>query len=153
MKFKGLSDKEVELSRQQHGSNAIPDSEPTTFWQEFLETFSDPMIRILLAIAALMIVMCIFGYAEIYEPLGTIIAVIIVAVVSAKTGVASDTKYRELKNSTKKDQCKVLLMQSIGAKAIQPRLMQCVRKLTKRFILAIEQRLFMNYIGVIIANW
>lgn len=107
MKFKGLSDKEVELSRQQHGSNAIPDSEPTTFWQEFLETFNDPMIRILLAIAALMIVMCIFGYAEIYEPLGTIIAVIIVAVVSAKTGVASDTKYRELKNSTKKDQCKV----------------------------------------------
>ena len=107
MKLKGLSDKEVELSRQQHGSNAIPDSEPTTFWQEFLETFSDPMIRILLAIAALMIVMCIFGYAEIYEPLGTIIAVIIVAVVSAKTGVASDTKYRELKNSTKKDQCKV----------------------------------------------
>ena len=107
MKFKGLSDKEVELSRQHHGSNAIPDSEPTTFWQEFLETFSDPMIRILLAIAALMIVMCIFGYAEIYEPLGTIIAVIIVAVVSAKTGVASDTKYRELKNSTKKDQCKV----------------------------------------------
>ena len=107
MKLKGLSDKEVELSRQQHGSNAIPDSEPTTFWQEFLETFSDPMIRILLAIAALMIVMCIFGYAEIYEPMGTIIAVIIVAVVSAKTGVASDTKYRELKNSTKKDQCKV----------------------------------------------
>ena len=28
-------------------------------------------------------------------------------VVSAKTGVASDTKYRELKDSAKKDQCKV----------------------------------------------
>ena len=34
-------------------------------------------------------------------------AVLIVAVVSAKTGVASDTKYRELKDSTKKEQCKV----------------------------------------------
>ena len=107
MKFKGLSDSEVLESRKKHGSNAIPDSEPTTFWQEFLETFSDPMIRILLAIAGLMLVMFFFGYAEIYEPLGTIVAVIIVAVVSAKTGVASDTKYRELKNSTKKDQCKV----------------------------------------------
>ena len=102
MKYKGLTDSQVQESREKYGSNAIPDSEPTTFWAEFLETFSDPMIRILLAIAALMIVMCIFGYAEIYEPLGTIIAVIIVAVVSAKTGVASDTKYRELKNSTKK---------------------------------------------------
>lgn len=107
MNFNGLTDKEVELSREKYGSNAIPDSEPTTFWQEFKETFGDPMIKILLAIAALMIVMFFFGYAEIYEPVGTIIAVLIVAVVSAKTGVASDTKYRELKDSTKKDQCKV----------------------------------------------
>ncbi|OYP50303.1 ATPase P, partial [Lachnotalea glycerini] len=89
------------------GSNTIPDSEPTTFWEEFKETFSDPMIKILLAIAALMIVMFFFGYAEIYEPVGTIVAVLVVAFVSAKTGVASDTKYRELKDSTKKDQCKV----------------------------------------------
>lgn len=107
MKFNGLTDKEVELSREKYGSNTIPDSEPTTFWEEFKETFQDPMIKILLAIAVLMIVMFFFGYAEIYEPLGTIVAVLIVAFVSAKTGVASDTKYRELKDSTKKDQCKV----------------------------------------------
>ena len=107
MKFQGLNDREVADSRQKYGTNAIPDSEPTTFWEEFKETFGDPMIKILLAIAALMIVMFFFGYAEIYEPLGTIVAVLIVAFVSAKTGVASDTKYRELKDSTKKDQCKV----------------------------------------------
>ena len=107
MHYNGLSDKEVLESRQKHGSNVIPDSEPTTFWAEFKETFGDPMIRILLAIAALMIVMCIFGYADIYEPIGTIVAILIVAFVSAKTGVASDTKYRQLKDSTKKDQCKV----------------------------------------------
>ena len=120
MKFNGLSDKEVEQSRGQYGPNTIPDSEPTTFWEEFKETFGDPMIRILLAIAVLMIVMFFFGYAEIYmiimcavgyadiyEPLGTIVAVLVVAFVSAKTGVASDTKYRELKDSTEKDKCKV----------------------------------------------
>lgn len=107
MKFNGLTDKEVELSREKYGSNEIPDSEPTTFWEEFKETFKDPMIRILLAIATLMIFMFFFGYAEIYEPVGTIVAVLIVAFVSAKTGVASDTKYRELKDSTKKEQCKV----------------------------------------------
>ena len=106
MHYNGLSDKEVAASREKYGSNAIPDSEPTTFWAEFKETFGDPMIRILLAIAALMIVMCFFGYADIYEPIGTIVAILIVAFVSAKTGVASDTKYRQLKNSTKKDQCK-----------------------------------------------
>ena len=57
MDIKGLTDKEVKESREKFGSNEIPDSEPTTFWQEFKETFQDPMIRILLAIAVLMIVM------------------------------------------------------------------------------------------------
>lgn len=107
MKYSGLTDYEVNESRKKHGSNQIPDSEPTTFWDEFKETFSDPMIKILLIIAAIMIVMFFFGYAEVYEPVGTIVAVIIVATVSAKTGVASDTAYRRLKDSTKKDTCKV----------------------------------------------
>ena len=107
MKYNGLTDKEVEQSREQYGSNVIPDSEPTTFWAEFKETFGDPMIKILLVIAAIMIVMFFFGKAEIYEPIGTIVAILVVATVSAKTGVASDTKYRELKDSTEKDKCKV----------------------------------------------
>ncbi len=107
MKYTGLTDSEVELSIQNNGTNEIPDSKPTTFWQEFKETFKDPMIRILLFIAVLMMVMFFFGYSEIYEPAGTIFAILIVAFVSAKTGVTSDTKYRQLKDSTEKDKCKV----------------------------------------------
>lgn len=104
----GLTDAEVIASRNEHGDNRLPDSPPTTFWQEFKQTFGDPMIRILLVIAALMIVMWAMGYAEIYEPAGTITAVLIVAAVSAKTGVASDTKYRELKERTRGEQCRAL---------------------------------------------
>lgn len=104
---KGLNDQQVRQSREKYGNNVIPDSEPTTFWAEFKETFSDPMIKILLFIDGLMVIMFFLGYAEIYEPIGTVVAVLIVAFVTAKTGVASDTKYRELKNSTKKDVCKV----------------------------------------------
>lgn len=106
MRFNGMSDKEVSEAREKYGSNVIPDSEPTTFWDEFKETFSDPMIKILLAIVVIMLVMFFLGHAEIYEPVGTIVAVLIVAFVTAKTAVASDTKYRELKDSTKKDICK-----------------------------------------------
>lgn len=106
-KIKGLTEKEVEESRRRNGSNIIPNSEPTTFWDEFKETFSDPMIKILLVIVIVMIAMFALGYAEIYEPIGTIVAILIVAFVTAKTGVASDTKYRELKESTEKDTCKV----------------------------------------------
>lgn len=103
----GLTDQQTEDSRQKNGSNAIPDSKPKTFLQEFKETFKDPMIKILLFIVVLMTGMFIMGYSEIYEPVGTLIAIIIVATVSAKTSIASDTKYRELKDSTKKEQCKV----------------------------------------------
>ena len=41
MDIKGLTDKEVKESRAKFGSNEIPDSEPTTFWQEFKETFTN----------------------------------------------------------------------------------------------------------------
>lgn len=103
MHYSGLTDTEVTEAREKHGSNVIPDSEPTTFWDEFKETFSDPMIKILLVIAGIMIVMFFLGYAEIFEPIGTCVAILVVAFVSAKTGVASDTAYRKTKASVKKD--------------------------------------------------
>lgn len=107
MELHGLNEQEVRKSRETYGSNEIPDSQPTTFWKEFKETFKNPMIRVLLAITVLMIGMYFFGYAEIFEPAGTIVAILVVAIVTAKTGVASDSKYRDLKNSVKKDQSKV----------------------------------------------
>ena len=107
MKFVGLNNSEVDESRKKFGSNEIPDSKPTTFWFEFKQSFNDPMIRILLVIVCIMVFMFFCGQAKIYEPIGTLLAVIIVAVVTAKTSVASDSKYRELKKKTKKDFCKV----------------------------------------------
>lgn len=104
--IKGLNDEQVKQSRATYGRNTIPESKPTTFWEEFKGSFDDPMIKILLAIACLMFIMYFFGYAQIYEPIGIITAVLIVAVVTAKTGVASDTKYRALRASTKKSECK-----------------------------------------------
>lgn len=114
MKHYGLTEEEVKKSREKYGTNEIPDSEPTTFWEAFKETFGDPMIKILLIIAFIMIGLYFVGYAEIYEPIGTIVAILIVAFVSAKTSVASDTKYRELKDSTKKDTCKVYRKGSVN---------------------------------------
>ena len=78
-----------------------------TFGQAFRETFRDPMIRILLVMVALMIAMYFAGHAEIYEPVGTIVTVIIVATVTASTNVASDTEYRALRARTAKDMAKV----------------------------------------------
>ena len=107
LSFTGLTSAEAEESRRIHGSNAIPEPAWMTFGQAFRETFRDPMIRILLVMVALMIAMYFAGHAEIYEPVGTIVTVIIVATVTARTNVASDTEYRALRARTAKDTAKV----------------------------------------------
>lgn len=107
-KYTGLSDREVEESRKKYGSNAIKEAEPQTFWQQFIEGFEDPMIRILCVIAVIMLAMFFLGQSDWYEPVGTIIAILLVNFVSAKTGVANDDAYRKLKASQKKDTSKVI---------------------------------------------
>lgn len=107
MQIQGLREEEVEESRKKYGSNQIVESEPDTFWDKFKEGFKDPMIQLLLVIAGIMLVMFVFGQAEIYEPIGTIIAILLVTVISAKTELSSDAEYRKLKDSAKKDTCKV----------------------------------------------
>ena len=106
-KIMGLTDEEVKKSLEAHGSNKIIEAEPETFWDKFKAGFEDPMIKLLCVIAGIMIVMACFGQAEIYEPIGTIIAVLLVTVITAKTELASDDEYRKLKDRTEKETCKV----------------------------------------------
>lgn len=124
MNVKGLTTSEVEVSKNKYGRNVIPEPEPTTFWDEFKETFGDPMIKILLAIVAIMIgttAFKLFGpgseplnggilniLKEFIEPFGTLVAVFLVATISAKTAVSSDKAFRSLKDRTEKEKCKVL---------------------------------------------
>ena len=108
-KKKGLSSSQVEESRKLHGPNVIVEADPPTFWEAFMEGFGDPMIKILCGISILMLVLYGLsftgiipeGSVEWYEPVGTIIAVILVNFISAKTSLSSDAAYRKLKNSTK----------------------------------------------------
>jgi calcium-translocating P-type ATPase len=106
-KFSGLNDSQVKENQNKYGSNKLPEQKLETFWEKFKGNLDDPMLKLLIAIAGIMIVMFFFGQAEIYEPIGTIIAIVLVAGISAKTEMASDKEYQKLKNSTKKDQCKV----------------------------------------------
>ncbi|MBO5389781.1 MAG: cation-translocating P-type ATPase [Lachnospiraceae bacterium] len=106
-KLKGLSDEQVLKSREQYGKNEIQEAEPETFLQKVLESLKDPMLMLLMGIATFMLVLSFFGQAEWYEPVGTFIAVALVAFISARTEMSSDKKYRELKNSTKAEPIKV----------------------------------------------
>ena len=107
MRYRGLTTAEAEASRRIHGANVLPEPARLTFGQAFLETFRDPMIRILLVMVALMVTMYFVGYAEIYEPVGTIVTVLIVATVTARTSLTSDDEYHALRARTTKDRAKL----------------------------------------------
>lgn len=105
--IKGLNKDQVEQSRKLHGDNIIHEVEQETFWDKFKGAFDDPMIKLLLVIAAIMAIMAVMGYAEFGEIIGIVISVLLVTGISAKTEIASDNEYRKLKDSTKKEVCKV----------------------------------------------
>lgn len=105
--IKGLNKNQVEQSRKLHGDNIIHEAEQETFWDKFKGAFDDPMIKLLLVIAAIMAIMAVMGYAEFGEIIGIVISVLLVTGISAKTEIASDNEYRKLKDSTKKEVCKV----------------------------------------------
>ena len=106
-KFSGLTDREVAQSQETYGKNVIKEKEPDTFWDRIKDGFGDPMIKLLCAIAAIMFIMFLFKQSTWYEPAGTVVAILIVTIISAKTGMASDDEYRKLKNSTKAEPVKV----------------------------------------------
>ena len=105
--IKGLNKDQVEQSRKLHGDNIIHEAEQETFWDKFKGAFDDPMIKLLLVIAAIMAIKAVMGNAEFGEIIGIVISVLLVTGISAKTEIASDNEYRKLKDSTKKEVCKV----------------------------------------------
>ncbi|MGL4453058.1 MAG: calcium-translocating P-type ATPase, PMCA-type [Sarcina sp.] len=105
--FNGLNKDEIEKNRQKYGDNVIHEAAPETFFDKFKEAFGDPMIKLLVAIAIILLIMSFFGYAEPGEIVGIGIAVLLVTFISAKTEVASDNEYRKLKENAEKDRCKV----------------------------------------------
>lgn len=85
----GLSSREVELSRAQHGSNVLTPPERESLWSKFLEKFQDPIIIILLVAMVLSFGVAVYHYMSgqegveaFLEPAGVLLAVLLA------TGVA-----------------------------------------------------------------
>lgn len=106
-KLKGLTDAEVIASREKYGKNEIDEEEPESFLSAFLEAFKDPIIMLLMGIAVLYIGLAFFKLSEFFEPIGIILTMCLVAFVSARTTTSMDRKFRETKNSAKKESIKV----------------------------------------------
>ena len=97
MKYRGLTQSEVEQSRKKHGSNALTEIPPESLWSKILEGFKDPMIMILCVALVIQVVFYLYGKAEWFEPVGILVAIIIANGVAAISENKQENKAALLK--------------------------------------------------------
>ena len=96
----GLTDVEVEESRRKHGDNVLTPPEKDPLWKQFLEKFSDPIIRILLIALLLSVAVSLYqlftgaeGMSVLLEPLGIFVAVMLATTVGFFFEVSANKKF------------------------------------------------------------
>jgi len=81
IRFQGLSQTEVEASRQKYGTNILTPPERDPWWRLFLEKFDDPIIRILIVAAVIAIGIGIVEGSYV-EGIGIIVAILLATIVA-----------------------------------------------------------------------
>ena len=96
----GLTDAEVEKSRQKYGDNVLTPPKKDPLWKQFLEKFSDPIIRILLIALLLSVAVSLYqlftgaaGTSVLLEPLGIFVAVMLATTVGFVFEVSANKKF------------------------------------------------------------
>lgn len=104
---KGLSDKEVEQSRLKYGSNELKRIAGKSFFSRYIESFADPMIRILLVALGINIIF-LFRSLNWFEPLGIALSIFTATTISALSEHGSQSAFERIQREASKSRCRVL---------------------------------------------
>ena len=96
----GLTDKEVEKNRNKYGSNELPNPKRRTIFNLIIESFGDPIIKILLIALAIKIVF-LFKDFNWYETLGILIAIFLATFISTMSEYGSEAAFKKLQDENK----------------------------------------------------
>lgn len=102
----GLSPSEVLGSRDRYGDNRFSEKKRTSFFKQYLESFGDPIIRILLVALSINIVF-MFQNQNWFETAGIAIAVFLATFVSTLSEYGSEAAFLKLQADAEKIQCRV----------------------------------------------
>lgn len=102
----GLSDLEVLDSRKKNGSNIITSTKGNSFFGLLLESFGDPIIRILLIALAIKTVFLIKNF-DWYETIGIVIAIFLASFISTLSEYGSNKAFEKLQEESSKIKCRV----------------------------------------------
>lgn len=103
---RGLTDTEVNLSREKYGKNCISLKKRQGFWRSFFASFGDPMIKILLAALAIN-VLFIAQNANWFESVGIALAILLATLVSTISEYGSESAFEKLQEEASRIQCRV----------------------------------------------
>lgn len=101
----GLNNKDVEYSRQKYGSNKINSDNRNSFFKLLLESFGDPIIKILLIVLAVKTVF-LFQNFDWFETLGIVLAIAIASLISTLSEYGSEKSFQKLQEETSKIKCR-----------------------------------------------
>ena len=104
--FTGLTHEEVLFSRKKYGSNLFTKRKRKSFLMKYLESFGDPIIKILMAALAVNVLL-MFHTHNIFETVGIGIAVFLSTFVSTLSEYGSETAFLRLQREAEKLICRV----------------------------------------------
>ena len=107
MKTFGLTNAQVEESRNQHGTNALTEQKSESFWSKLWGNFGDPMIKILCVALVINVVFAFLGQVEWYESVGIAAAVLIATLVSTFSEYKNENAFQKLQSEASQIKCKV----------------------------------------------
>ncbi len=102
----GLSHTEVEQSRIKHGTNSFTRQKRKSFFRKYLESFGDPIIKILLAARAVN-VLIMFRTQNWFETAGIAAAVFLATFVSTLSEYGSESAFIRLQRESENQMCRV----------------------------------------------
>ena len=97
----GLSDKEVIINREKYGENVFTKKKQDSFFKLLMETFSDPIIKILLIALGIKTIFLIRDF-DWYETVGIVLAILVASLISSISEYGSMRAFNKLTEETSK---------------------------------------------------
>ena len=97
----GLTNEEVLINRNKYGSNIFTKKKQDSFFKLLMETFSDPIIKILLIALGIKVVFLIKDF-DWYETIGIVLAIMIASLISSISEYGSMRAFNKLTEESSK---------------------------------------------------
>ena len=95
----GLKEDEVKESRKKYGSNSINEKNKNTFFNLFIETLGDPIIKILLIALAIKTIF-LFRDFDYFETIGIVLAILVASLISAISEYGSNKAFQRMQEES-----------------------------------------------------